>query len=296
LNEFAVLDNLLKTLDAGRHFADYDSFRERAEALDRLDAFDLDAEAPTDNAASDQLALYQRARELRAELEDVNSRFCDSIRDAIRRGAGRDALLRCADESTDGTTQRTNSSEDGDSYDYLDELVSGVFQFAAPDAPKIHLSSEMVAYQPTPARHVFEMIRRAKLTAEDVFIDLGSGLGHVPLLVAICTKTRVIGIELEPAYVESGRHSAEELRLSNAKFLSSDVRDADLSSGTVFYLYTPFRGSILREVLDRLRAEADTREIRVCTFGPCTPIVAEEIWLSLGARESGRVSVFRSHR
>jgi hypothetical protein len=86
------------------------------------------------------------------------------------------------------------------------------------------------------------------------------------------------------------------LRLSNAKFLSSDVRDADLSSGTVFYLYTPFRGSILREVLDRLRAEADTREIRVCTFGPCTPIVAEEIWLSPGARESGRVSVFRSHR
>jgi hypothetical protein len=67
-----------------------------------------------------------------------------------------------------------------------------------------------------------------------------------------------------------------------------------LSSGTVFYLYTPFRGVILRTVLDRLRAEANTRAIRVCTFGPCTPTIAAESWLALDPTESGYVSVFRS--
>jgi hypothetical protein len=294
LNESAALRNLLNTLDAACHLADSDRFGERAEALERLDAFDLDAEASSDNVTSDQFALYRRARDLRAELEDANSRFCARIRDAIRRGAGRDALLRCAAEAASGRTERTNSTDDGDSYDYLDELVSGVFQFTVPGAPKIHLSSEMVAYQPTPARHVFEMIDRMKVTAKDVFVDLGSGLGHVPLLVAICTETRAIGIELEPAYVESARHSAEELRLGNAIFLTGDARDVDFSSGTIFYLYTPFRGSILRVVLDRLRAEANTRAIRVCTFGPCMPAVAAESWLALDPIESGRVSVFRS--
>src|SRR6201999_1757176 len=132
----------------------------------------------------------------------------------------------------------------------------------------------MVAYQPTPARHIFDLIRRTKLDAEDVFIDLGSGLGHVPLLIATCTKARAIGIELEPPYVECARRCARELNLTNANFLSEDVRETDLSSGTVFYLYTPFRGAILRTVLDQLHAQAKKLAIRVCTFGPCTPIVA----------------------
>ncbi|HEY4907344.1 MAG TPA: class I SAM-dependent methyltransferase [Candidatus Acidoferrum sp.] len=190
--------------------------------------------------------------------------------------------------------KQTNAPEDGDSYDCLDELLSGVFRFVVPDKPKIDLPSEMVAYQPTPARHIFEMIRRAKFTPKDVFVDLGSGLGHVPLLIAICTSARAIGIDLEPAYVECARHSAEELRLHSATFLTHDARDADLSSGTVFYLYTPFRGAILRTVLDRLRAEADTRAIRVCSFGPCTTIVMAEAWLTLDPNDSGRISVFRS--
>jgi hypothetical protein len=138
------------------------------------------------------------------------------------------------------------------------------------------------------------LIRRTQLTAQDVFVDLGSGLGHVPLLVAICTDARAIGIELEPAYVECARRSAEALRLTNATFLTQDARVADLSSGTVFYLYTPFCGAILRVVLDQLRLIATTRDIRVCTFGPCTAIVAAEPWLTQDPVEASYISFFRS--
>jgi hypothetical protein len=294
LSGFAALQKLLKTLDADRYLADSDRFRKRVVALERLDAFDLDAEASGGDVSPEHVALYRQARELRTELEAANARLYERVREAIRHGAGCNALLRYAAEPVDETADGTNTPKNGDSYDCLDELVSGVFRCAIPDEPKIDLSSEMVAYQPTPARHVFELIRRAKLTAEDVFIDLGSGLGHVPLLIATCTNARAVGIDLEPAYVESARHSAEELRLNNAKFLAMDARDADLSSGTVFYLYTPFRGAILRTVLDRLRHAAANRAIRVCTFGPCTPVVAAESWLALDPAESGGVSVFRS--
>jgi len=68
-----------------------------------------------------------------------------------------------------------------------------------------------------------------------------------------------------------------------------------LSEGTVFYLYTPFTGGILRTVLDRLRREAARRAIRVCTFGPCAVTVAEEGWLEAeGAVGMRRISIFTS--
>jgi len=158
------------------------------------------------------------------------------------------------------------------------------------------LSAEMVAYQPTPARHIFDLIRHIQLTAQDVFVDLGSGLGHLALLIAICTDARCIGVELEPSYVACSVKIARELNLTKATFLALDAREADLSGGTVFYLYTPFRGAILRAVLDRLRLESVTREIRVCTFGPCTPIVAAESWLSFDPAESSHMPMFRSRR
>jgi hypothetical protein len=78
-------------------------------------------------------------------------------------------------------------------------------------------------------------------------------------------------------------------------FVRQDARTTDLSVGTVFYLYTPFIGSILRTVLDSLRQQAASRQIRICTFGPCTPTIAEEQWLeATGALDVNRIAVFRS--
>jgi hypothetical protein len=183
----------------------------------------------------------------------------------------------------------------GEGYDYLDELIIGVLQFEEPGAGVVSLGAEMVFYQPTPARHIFDLIRRTALTERDVLVDLGSGLGHVPLLASICTGARGVGIELESAYIDCARQSAQGLNLNNVTFLQQDARTADLSVGTVFYLYTPFIGTILRAVLDGLRREASTRQIRICTFGPCTPTIAEEQWLeSKGALDTHRIAVFSS--
>jgi hypothetical protein len=93
----------------------------------------------------------------------------------------------------------------------------------------------------------------------------------------------------------SGVLQFEEPTVNNVRFIQGDARAADLSDGTVFYLYTPFTGTILRDVLNSLRHEAASREIRICTFGPCTRVVAEEQWLSaIGPLETARVAIFRS--
>jgi hypothetical protein len=74
-----------------------------------------------------------------------------------------------------------------------------------------------------------------------------SGLGHVPLLVSMMTGAQSLGVEVQAAYVASARKCAQSLRLSRVQFIAQDARHADLSRGTMFYLYSPFKGSILAD-------------------------------------------------
>lgn len=231
-------------------------------------------------------ALERRIRALMQELEAINHRLYQTIRDDIRRGRGMDSLLPWVDAIA--------HHGDAESYDPLDTLISGVLDLAEPgEVPG--LEAEMVFYQPTPARYIFDFLARAQIDARDTVIDLGAGLGHVVLLTAICTSARCIGIEWQHAYVVSARQCAQALNVRHATFLAQDVRQAQLSDGTVFYLYTPFTGNLLRTVLDMLAREARHRPIRLCSLGPCTDVMAKEPWLSTdNACDPRRVTVFRS--
>src|SRR6267378_225361 len=269
-----------RSLDEPRHL------RQRTEAADALEAYLPDGQTIG-------TALHRRLRTIYARLESVNLKLYQSIRREIQRGAGRGGLLEWMPDSPDGN--RAANFVNCTGYDYLDELVSGVLQFEEPSAEVVRLESEMVPYQPTPARHIFDLIRRTALTEQDSLIDLGSGLGHVALTTSMCTKANCTGIELEPSYVDCAHKAARSLNLNNVSFIQGDARAANLSDGTVFYLYTPFSGAILRDVLNLLRQEAVTREIRICTFGPCTQVVAEEQWLSaIGPLETDQIAIFRS--
>jgi histone methylation protein DOT1 len=140
------------------------------------------------------------------------------MRREIQQGAGKEILL---EWMTDWNDQANFTNRIG--YDYLDELVSGILQLEEPSLEGVRLDSEMVAYQPTPARHIFDFINRAAPTERDALIDLGSGLGHVVLIASICTSARCTGIELEPSYVEGAQKSAHLLNLNNARFIQSDA-------------------------------------------------------------------------
>jgi hypothetical protein len=289
------LQSLIGELEQDCSLDEPHRLRLRIEALDRLDAYlfdeQFDGQSPAPDTQAIGAEIYPRAKALYAKLELVNFDHYQAIRREIQSAAGSYKLLLHMANQSDHSGDPAN----GEGYNYLDELVSGVLQFEKPAAGIGPLPAEMVFYQPTPARHIFDLIGRTALTEQDVLVDLGSGLGHVPLLAAICTGTRSIGIELETAYVECARQSAHALNLNNTAFFQQDARAADLSSGTVFYLYTPFVGTVLRTVLDSLRREASSRKIRVCTFGPCTPIIAKEQWLEpLGPSKAHQIAIFSS--
>lgn len=262
-----------------------DASLEQPEQLrQRVRAIELLEEWLEDAPGSDPLRA--RAQSLHARLCAAQQQLCAAIRREIRQGRGAEALRHSL---SDGGVDATEG------YDHRDALIGDVLAFDTPSDSITPLEPGMVFYQPTPVRHVMDMVARASITGSDVFVDLGSGLGHVPMLVSILAGARCVGVEREPVYVELAQRSADSLQLRDVRFIVQDVRDADLSQGTVFYLYTPFTGAILRTVLDALRDESARRAIRVITFGPCTDAVAREAWLHPdGPSEAGRVAVFHS--
>lgn len=293
-----ALQRLVTRFENDPTLLDPHHLRQRLEALDRLDAhltFAFSAASPSDSIEPE---LYRRATAICARLEAANAELYSAIRREIRRTFRPDALLRWVSLSGDISPQASEVvpiPANGMGYDHLDDLLSGVLQLEEPSAVPTAPDQEMVSYQPTPARHIFHLLCVTELSAADVLVDLGSGLGHVPLLVAICTQARCIGVEREAAYIERARQCANRLNLNHVTFLKRDVREADLSAGTVFYLYTPFLGSILDAVLDRLRREATTRPICICSYGPITPVIAQEHWLqAASAPLTDRITLFRS--
>lgn len=260
-----------------------DQLRARMDALDELDALIADSRAMRIESQ------FARAVALREKLEAANGAAYAAIREEVRGGGGAECLRKWIEQCSE-----TGAPQPGLGYDHLDELILGVLGLKEPVSKSV-LAPEMVFYQPTPARHILEMIRLNELDENDVLIDLGSGLGHVPMLASILTGARAIGIEIDGAFVRCARECAAGLGLERVTFVEADAREADLSAGTVFHLYTPFTGGMLRAVLDRLRNEAERRAIRMCTLGPCAEVVAAEPWLRATTLVDGnRVSCFRS--
>ncbi|HEU4669379.1 MAG TPA: hypothetical protein VFR91_01605 [Dyella sp.] len=261
-------------------------WRERDEVLDQLDAWRSLAGVPDDPA------LPRRIDALEARLLAIDHALHETVRAAIRHGAGREVLLGLV---RTGPALGEHAAPSSDRYDVLDALVAGVLGLA-PDEPAWQpLGPDMVFYQPTPARHMLNALEQLRLGPDDVLMDLGAGLGHVPLVAAICTPARCIGIEWQAACVMAARACAADLGLDRVAFIQGDLCEADLGEGTVFYLYTPVSGALLRRVLDRLRSEAERRAIRLCTLGPCTEVVAGETWLRADRPcDRHRPVVFRS--
>jgi hypothetical protein len=260
-------------------------------ALDGLDARfgGFDCEDPTRCASR----LHQRAMALRIKLEAANAELYQSLRSDVACGRQPRVLLEWLEYSA--SDHKPKSPLPGLSFDYRDELVSGVLQLPEPGEVNLQTSLEMVPYQPTPVRHILQLIAVARVAEDDVFVDLGSGLGHVPLLVSMINGAHTFGIEMQAAYVASARKCAQSLRLSRVEFIAQDARDADFSQGTVFYLYSPFKGSILADVLGALRRESMHRSIKICSLGPCTRRVSDEIWLKTSElSDMGSIAVFES--
>ncbi len=126
------------------------------------------------------------------------------------------------------------------------------------------------------------------LGGADVFVDLGAGLGKTVLLAALLTPARARGIEVQTPLATAARDAAKRLGVA-VEITNADVRDAPLADGTLFYLYAPFTGDVLANVVLRLRAVAEDHDIVVAALGVdlarlapwLAPRSVDSFWLTL---------------
>lgn len=254
------------------------SFTRRARMLERLEfeVFDaLAAVEPSPDPGSPR-SLSARAQRLRRRLEAMDEAECAGLRRQIREGLHGPALeARLRDTVEEGRLLPL----DEPGYDDLDLLVNGILLTERlPSASRIP-EPEMVFYQQTPVRVIFKLLQRAEPNDADHLYDFGSGLGHVPILANLLTGVRATGLEVEPAYRDYSLLRAAELGIERIRFDTTDVRDADLGAGTIFFMFTPFRGRMLEAVLRKLEMLARERPVRLFTYGPCTHVVGRAAWL-----------------
>jgi Histone methylation protein DOT1 len=163
-------------------------------------------------------------------------------------------------------------------YDALDGFLNGLLHPGSLPPESLPLEPGMVDFRKTPARIALELFERSALAPGQLFCDLGSGLGQIPILAHLVAGARALGIEREPAYTGYAAACAADLGLSAVEFRSEDARAADYGNLDVLFLYTPFRGRILEEVLERIRRQG--REgLRVFALGPCASDLAGREWL-----------------
>jgi SAM-dependent methyltransferase len=106
-----------------------------------------------------------------------------------------------------------------------------------PYEPAVGQAGKDVVWVPTPNELVEKMLDMAKVTADDVVMDLGSGEGKI-VIAAAKRGARAIGVEYNPDLVELSKRKAAAAGVSaRASFVRGDVFETDLSPATVLTLF-----------------------------------------------------------
>jgi|SRR5579871_1824249 len=145
---------------------------------------------------------------------------------------------------------------DGNSWDdthFVEtESVEGGLRWEVLNPPYCH------EYAPSSLRafHGLMGLVRADFV-DDVFIDFGSGKGRVILAAQEYPFRRIVGVELQSGLCDIARsnaHSWSGVRVcDNLEIVCSDAEEYAIpADGTIFYMYNPFRGRVLRTVIDRI--------------------------------------------
>jgi len=95
-----------------------------------------------------------------------------------------------------------------------------------------------IYFAPTQQPVADAMLKLARVSANDIVYDLGSGDGRILILAAQKYGARGVGIEIDPRLVEISREVAREGEVADrVTFIEGDLFTADISAATIVTLY-----------------------------------------------------------
>jgi SAM-dependent methyltransferase len=158
-------------------------------------------------------------------------------------------------------------------------------------------------YEPTPVADANALLDASPLRPESAtFVDLGAGMGRVVMLAARRPFRTVIGVEISPALVEIARENLGTLRdprrvARDVKIVRADAREYVFPRGDlVVFMYNPFRGPVLEDVLANLRESGEPRNVVLLYHTPVERAAVESTESFQLVADLGFGSVYRLQR
>ena len=117
--------------------------------------------------------------------------------------------------------------------------------------------ADSVDYEASGYRTLRRALSLVELGRQDVFLDLGCGLGRPLVMAARHPVRRVIGVELSAELCEAARENlqrAANLRCGSWRVECAAAGQYEIPDEvSVLYMFNPFRGETLRTVIEQLR-------------------------------------------
>jgi 16S rRNA G966 N2-methylase RsmD len=135
---------------------------------------------------------------------------------------------------------------------------------------------DRVYYIPANWRTLHKTLQRNEVGPDDVFIDLGSGMGRMVLEAAATYPfKRVIGVELAQELHDIALSNVDNTRIrlkcKNIELVQSDVLEYAIPDDvTIVFMNNPFRGPVFAAAMKNLIASVDDhpRQVKVIYGNP----------------------------
>jgi predicted RNA methylase len=94
---------------------------------------------------------------------------------------------------------------------------------------------------------------------DDIFYDIGAGMGRVLCVAAQRPIRKCVGIELLEPLCAAAQKNAERMRGKRApiQIRCADASTADLSDGTIYFMFNPFGPKTLHDTFENIRQSLD---------------------------------------
>ena len=145
-------------------------------------------------------------------------------------------------------------------------------------------SQDSIEYQAIGYREISEIFALLRPGPDDVFIDLGSGMGRVVCMAATLPMRAVIGVEISDELHRRAERNLQSLRepvrARSVHFINVDATTYEIAAdATIIFLFNPFIGDALLRVLANIErsAQSHPRKFRLVFAGTRSAEDFEEI-------------------
>ena len=159
---------------------------------------------------------------------------------------------------------------------------------AAPAGTARLIAPNLAPYVPTPQEVVDRMLTLARVTKNDVVIDLGCGDGRIPITAAKIYGARGIGVDIDPQRIAEANANAKREGVTHlVTFKLENALTTDISTATVVTTYLLTASNLkLRPILTRALKPGTRIVAHNFGFGDWAPAKVDTFTDSSGHRRT----------